>query len=446
MEDFNPDETVAELPDIREVCLEVLKENDRGDHTSPAKLYPHQWLWDSCFIAIGLRHSDPDRAAKEIANLVHGQWANGMIPHMIFSPKREYHLDRDTWRSWLSPFAPDKLATSGITQPPVIAEAVVKVGQKMKASNRKEFYRYMYEPLVEYHEWLYAERDPHKEGLTLQIHPNEVGMDNTPPWVDQLYEHNRPWWIAAIEKLHLDSVVNLLRRDTRRVSPGQRISNMEALMLWDVVRRLRRKHYDIDKILHRSLFCTEDIMFNSILIRSNTQLRAIADYLHRKLPDELLVSMKTTEKALEELYDEATGQYYSRDFITHKLIMQPTIATFMPLYAGTISKERATRLVEVLKNHKQFWLHHPVPSVPLSSPFFSAERYWQGPTWVNTNWLIIEGLRRYNFTELADDLQAKTVSMVTSAGPYEYFSPIDGKGLGADNFSWTAALTIDLLN
>jgi len=445
MDDYTPEAEQTEQPDVKEQCIEVLRKNDRGDHTSPAKLYPHQWLWDSCFVSIGLRHLDPERAAKEIASLVHGQWANGMIPHMIFAKGSEYRLERDVWQSWLSPFAPDNRSTSGITQPPVLAEAVVKVGQKMKVSERREFYRYMYEPLVAYHEWLYAERDPHHEGLTLQIHPNEVGMDNTPPWMQQLYEHSRPWWIAAIEKLHLDFMINFVRRDTRRVTPGQRISNVEALLLWDVVRRLRRKRFDIDKILHRSLFCTEDVMFNSIFIRNNTHLRSIASTLKRTLPDELTENMKKTEEALEQLFDEGTGLYYSRDFITHKLLMQPSIANLMPLYSGCISKERAERLVEVLKNHKQYWLHHPVPSVPLSSEFFNAERYWQGPSWVNTNWLIIEGLRKYKYDELADELQQKTLATVTAAGPYEYFSPIDGRGLGAEEFSWTAALTLDLL-
>lgn len=445
MEDYSASGPALSEQDLAEYCLGVLKNNDRGNHTSPAKLYPHQWLWDSCFVAIGLRHSAPDRAAREIANLVHGQWANGMIPHMIFNSGREYQLERETWRSWLSPFAPDKLSTSGITQPPVLADAVIKVGEKLNTTDRKAFYRYMYEPLVAYHCWLYNERDPHKEGLTLQIHPNEVGMDNTPPWVQQLYEHSRPWWIALIEKLHLDAVVSFIRRDTRRVNPGQRISNVEAMMLWDVVRRLRRKHYDIDKILHRTLFATEDVSFNSILIRNNSYLQEIAKFLKRRLPAGLLASMKQTEDALEQLYDETTGLYYSRDFITHKLISSPTIGSLMPLYAGSITKKRAEELVNIMKDHKQFWLHHPLPSVPLNSAYFDATRYWQGPTWVNTNWLIIDGLKRYGFMAEAEDLRRRSIAMVTSAGAYEYFSPIDGKGLGADNFSWTAALTIDLI-
>ncbi|MCA9347915.1 glycoside hydrolase [Candidatus Saccharibacteria bacterium] len=425
--------------------LAILDQNNQGDYTSPAKLYPHQWLWDSAFTAIGLRHIDPERAAREIASLVRGQWSNGMIPNMIFNPSNQYRLDRDFWSSWLSPFAPDHLATSGITQPPMLADAVVKVGEKLPKSHRTEFYRFMFEPLVQYHQWLYLERDPHNEGLTLQIHPWEVGLDNTPPWVHQLYDHSRPWWIALIEKLGLQGFINFIRRD-RSVPPGQRISSLEALMLWDVVKRLRRKNYNIERIMHRTLFATQDISFNSIMVRNNTQLQTIANIIRKKLPSELLTQMKHSEQALDKLYDDISQQYYSRDFITHKLIKEPSIGTFLPLYAGTISKERASKLVKLLKDHKKYWLHHPVPSVPLDSSFFDADRYWQGPSWVNTNWLIIDGLERYNYTELADELRQKTIQLVNNQGAWEYFDPLNGRGLGAESFSWTAALTIDLLN
>src|SRR5690554_3599159 len=96
-----------------ERLLSALKENDRGNYTSPAKLYPHQWLWDSAFIAIGLRHLDPERAAEEIASLIRGQWANGMFPNMIFNSASQYRFERESWRSWLSPYAPASEATSG---------------------------------------------------------------------------------------------------------------------------------------------------------------------------------------------------------------------------------------------------------------------------------------------------------------------------------------------
>src|SRR5882757_7423481 len=107
----------AEKPSLLDQAKEVLKENNRGSYTVPAEnLYPHQWLWDSCFIAIGLRWTDVDRAQTELKSLLRGQWANGMVPHMIFSDQPHYRTDREAWRSWVSPYSPDSTTTSGITQ------------------------------------------------------------------------------------------------------------------------------------------------------------------------------------------------------------------------------------------------------------------------------------------------------------------------------------------
>ena len=65
---------------LLEKAISVLAQNDRGDHTVPAKdLYPHQWLWDSCFISIGLRYYDLVRAQQELLSLLKCQWSNGML-------------------------------------------------------------------------------------------------------------------------------------------------------------------------------------------------------------------------------------------------------------------------------------------------------------------------------------------------------------------------------
>lgn len=429
-----------------EQAKEVLKLNDRGSYSVPATdLYPHQWLWDSCFIAIGLRHLDIERAQTELKSLLRGQWSNGMLPNIIFSEGHEFHRDRELWRSYLSPYSPDKVATSGLTQPPMLAEAVVQIGEKMKLPERRSWYKKMYPALVNYHQWLYGERDPHKEGLIILLHPYECGLDNSPPWISELRKHSMPWWVRLIEKLRLDGVVNLVRRDTRHIPPGQRTSNIEALSHWAALRRLRRQAYNSEAILNRPLFAVEDLAFNSVLIRANALLKKIAETIGRSLPDELVTAMQKSEKALEQLWDETDGIYYSRSFISHKLIEEPSIAALLPLYAGTIPKEKAARLVDLLANRKWFKANWPVPSVPFSSAYFDPLRYWQGPTWINTNWLIIKGLENYGYSDEADWLRQKTLDLVAKNGMSEYFSPINGQSEGAPNFSWTAALTIDLL-
>jgi glycogen debranching enzyme len=213
----------------------------------------------------------------------------------------------------------------------------------------------------------------------------------------------------------------------------------------DTQRRLRRKRYDINKILDHSLFAIEDLSFNSILVRANSHLRDIAKSLREELPPELAESMQKTEQSFEDLWDMYSAQYYSRDFITHRLLKTPSIATLLPLYAGHIDKDRADKLVRLLENEHSFGPAYPVPSVPLNSFWFQRKLYWQGPSWVNMNWLIIDGLERYGYKDHAAALRESTLEMVKKSGFYEYFDPLDGSPAGVTDFSWTAALVIDLL-
>lgn len=438
----------VELPaELLDQAKKVLADNHRGGHTIPAAhLYPHQWLWDSCFIAIGLSHYDVKRAQEEILNLLKGQWSNGMIPHMIFDMGLRYRQDRELWRSYTSPHSPDHVATSGITQPPLIAEAVVRIGKRLSKEERREWYNKVYPYLVRYHRWLYRERDPKHEGLVLLLHPWECGMDSTPPWMADLRLHHYAFWIKLVRWLKLESLVNKLRRDTKFVPPGQRLSTTDALLVFNLLRKLRHKGFSNQRIMRSRLPKVEDAGFNAIFIRANSHLRHIAKTLGRELPPKLLDNMKHTEEAYDDLWDEAASQYFSFNVNTGEKIIIPSVATFLALYAGKISKEHAAKLVEQLQNNTTFGSRYPVPSVPRNSEWFAEHRYWQGPTWININWLIADGLGRYGYKEEAAQIRNSSLALVQKSGFYEYFSPLDGSPAGAKNFSWTAALTIDFLN
>ena len=444
--------TNAQVNEFKIKAKNVLEQNDRGTFTVPnSELYPHQWLWDSCFIAIGLASYDVHRAQVEIKSLLRGQWSNGMMPSIILRKNRRsdeptYDRHDRIWRSWLNPSSPHDLATSGITQPPMLAEAITRIGAKLNKDECRLWYKQVYPGLVRYHKWLYQERDPHKEGLVLLIHPWETGLDNTPPWMNELHDHLLPSWIRVIRSLKLDTVFGWFRSDKRFVSQNERLNNVEALAFYSVQRRLRRKNYDFERIIDHSMFAIEDLTFNSILIRANRLLKDIAAYIDEKLDEELLESMSKAENQLAKLWDEYATEYFSRDFISHRLLKESSVAAFMPLYSGAISRERANRIIESLTNEHRFGSPYPVPSAPLDSAWFSQRNYWQGPTWVNTNWLVIDGLTRYGFNDLADSLRNKTIKMINKSGFYEYFNPINSEGLGADKFSWTAALYLDLIN
>jgi glycogen debranching enzyme len=208
---------------------------------------------------------------------------------------------------------------------------------------------------------------------------------------------------------------------------------------------LKNHHFDLRRLPPRRAVLIEDLAFNALLIVANRALEELADELGQELPEALRINFRRAEGALEMLWDESAGQYYSRDAVTGARIELPTIATFFPLWSRALPASRAAQLVERLRDPSQYWPDHPVPSVPLDAAQFEAARYWKGPTWINTNWIIVQGLLEHDETALAELLRDETVELVDAAGCYEYFSPVTGDGHGARDFSWTAALTLDLL-
>lgn len=427
-----------------EDCSAVLKGNDFGKYIVPSKeLYPHQWLWDSSFSAIGLAHIDVDRAKQEIISIFEGQWTNGMLPHMIFRTDDSANEDKLFWASWRNPKSPD-IPTSGITQPPIIAEAIVRIGALLPKTEKLSWYREVLPKLIEYHNWIYTDRDPKKRGLAIIIHPWESGLDNTPPLVEILNQYYRPWWVKLLVGFKVVRILDSFRKDVSHNQSSLRPTTTDLLSLYALKVNIKKYSYNIKKIINKKSFAVEDITFNSLLLRNNEHLVSIAKTIKIKLPKELQENIKKTKDAFGELWDSDTNQFYSRNFYTNNLIIEPSIGSLMPLYSGYSDKGKLDKIVKCLEDQNLYGCNYPIPSVPLNSKWFSETEYWQGPTWVNANWLIIDGLLRNNYIDIAEVLKETTLDMVDNSGIYDYYNPINGHGVGIKDFSWTAALSLDL--
>src|SRR6187402_714359 len=99
-----PAEPASVTPDqLGRAAVTVLLQNWHGHATVPSRsLYPHQWSWDSAFIALGLQHVSPARAATELLSLFGAQWADGRIPQIAFNPAvadDAYFPGPSVWRS-----------------------------------------------------------------------------------------------------------------------------------------------------------------------------------------------------------------------------------------------------------------------------------------------------------------------------------------------------------
>jgi hypothetical protein len=71
----------------------------------------------------------------------------------------------------------------------------------------------------------------------------------------------------------------------------------------------------------------------------------------------------------------------------------------------------ARDLARHLFDERRFWAEVPVPSVALDEPSFSLKehfdglrRYWRGPTWIKSAWLLWLGIMRLGYEEQAATL------------------------------------------
>lgn len=118
-----------------------------------------------------------------------------------------------------------------------------------------------------------------------------------------------------------------------------------------------------------------------------------------------------------------------------------------PLLTGRLDAMQRKAVLHHLFNPAEFWLKHPIPTVAKSDPLYAPDQMWRGPTWVNINYLFIEGLMKSGFPDEARGLRDKTLDLLLSQNDiYEYYNPETGFAppRAASVFGWSSAVFIDL--
>ncbi len=419
----------------------LLNRNWVGSYTVPSPgLYPHQWSWDSGFIAKGYSNYDEERAQKELLSLFRGQWKNGMLPHIVFSPEEKgYFPGPDVWEIDLSPNAPDGVLTSAITQPPIHATVAWCIYEK--AGDREDAIRFLKEifpKLMAFHRYLYQERDPFNEGLVYIRHPWESGMDNSPVWDIPLKD------IVIPE----GGIPRYERKDLEHVPISERPRDEDYDKFIYLIQISKGCRYEESEIFKHSPFIIQGNLFNAILHRSNKSLFKMAELLKEDTGEIGRWIDRTEEAFNKKLWDDEDGFYYVFDMKGDRQIKARTAAGFVSLFGGLASEKQAETLYRSL-DKKCFCRMNSncfaVPNYDVCEEGFSSENYWRGPIWININWLIYLGLKDYGNMEYARYVANSIVELVKMSGFCEYFDPFTGKGHGTKDFSWTAALFIDTL-
>ena len=413
-----------------ERAVEVLRGNDVNGYTKPARrLYPHQWNWDSAFIAIGLAHVDWARAVREIETLLSGRWTNGMIPHIRYNPAVQDYAPGPEW--WPDvPVRERTQVTSGISQPPVLPSAVYEVGLlQPDDARRRRWWEEVFTPLREFLQFFTRERTVGGSPLVVVVHPWESGADNSPRWdfaTGRGFRPSRPY----------------RRVDTTVVDAAARPTARDYDLYMYLVELIAGDRYDLASYLPKTPFAVYDALFNAVWYRSALDLNRIAAALGRPpaVDEASLASFREAYRAT--LWDEQAALFRDYDVRGRRILQIDTIAGLMAIYGGLTDAAQSRQMMARYRGRSPGCVL--LPSVPPDEAGFDPVKYWRGPVWVHINWMLIRGLQRLGLSADAAELRTRTLDLVTHTGFFEYFHAYSGDGVGGNDFSWSAALTIDL--
>ncbi|UQD55498.1 trehalase family glycosidase [Flavobacterium sp. K5-23] len=341
------------------------------------------WAWDSWKHAAAVAHFNPKLAKDQMRALFDYQEPNGFIPDCIY---RDTLIEPNNYRNTKSPLA---------------AWAVWEIYKQTKDLN---FIKEFYPKLKKYHFWWYKERDHDQDGLcefgstdgTLVAGKWESGMDN-----------------------------------------AVRFDNSKTL-------KNGEHAYSLDQ---------ESVDLNSFLYAEKNYLAKMAKVLKLESEEKNWTeeSAKLKNQIQTQFWDANTGWFYDTSIDGKNIITDMGCEGFLPLWAEVATREQAKSIKDNLLNPDIFNTFVPLPTLAANQAKFNpANGYWRGPIWLDQSYFGINGLEKYGYQNEANQLAHKLIHNAEGAlekgkSIRENYHPTTGKGLEAENFSWSAAHYLMLL-
>ncbi|MDQ3682838.1 MAG: hypothetical protein M3352_07180 [Bacteroidota bacterium] len=198
----------------------------------------------------------------------------------------------------------------------------------------------------------------------------------------------------------------------------------------------------------------ESLDLNCMLVMEAKSLEAMASKLG--LNEEAAYWKNDHEKRAALInatfWDEVNGFYYNVDKNTHRFtykkendLKRDEIIGFLPLWAGIADTAKAVRLLKKLTDPEQFWRPFGVPSLSAKDSYYNPKGYWNGPVWVEWNYLIMKGLIDYGYMPEAKELVNRVAKgMITilkqNHNLWEFYSPDEAWGGYHRTYIWAGII------
>ncbi len=365
---------------------------------SPPPPNPDDWTifgWDTFFNALLLATVSGDLAWSTLLAGIESQYPNGNVPN---------------WRSRHGG-TPDR------SQPPIGSFGALTLHRLHRDPTALAT---AYRGLLDWCDWWVADKGgrPRREGLTpgLLAWGSDTDLvpapDRVPPWEHGVGGHQRAAWESGQDDLPL--------WEEAEWDPDRQILAMSAV--------------DLCSYRALDLECLSRIA------------RILGDDATARRLERAYRRLVTTMNRV--LWSERAGLYL--DELPSGRSTRVAASNFLPLIAGVPSPRRARRMIDTLRDPARFRGDHMLPTIPRDDPAFADQQYWRGSIWPPMNYLVLQGLRRYGFDDLAGDLAWKGAHMFLADRRRtgmcrENFDAQTGEGCGQRFQSWAPLFALGAL-
>lgn len=363
-------------------------DEERGYSYPNPDVYPHLWLWDSCFHAIARAALGDERCLRELGAVFVGQLPSGFVPHMRYAGPSQYRGPLDD--------------RSGYTQPPVYGHAAAFIARRGFLVDAD-----VVAAIGEAFEYLWRHRRT-PEGLLRIVHPWEAGADDSPRWDGWVgsSDWNRDRWTG----FDLELVGATVFEPT-----GEAVAD--------------------------PMFEAAPAAFNAIAAHGMRELVSIGgDPVWLARAEELATAIDHL------LWDPEQGLWSDLAVVgPHDSVGVPTLDGALPALS-TGSEALAVAALDQLADGRRFHAPYGLAYVVRSHPSYRPDRYWRGAAWPQLNHLARVAALRWGRADLAEAIAAMTRRGAVRSGFSELWNPETGEGLGATPQSWAALAAVDVID
>ncbi len=379
----------GERPEVRRRVAALLGSawREPGFCVPNLEVYPHQWLWDSCFHAVVWATLGSDRGLVEVGNALSAQADDGFVPHMVYWHQPDLHAE-----FW------GRSGSSVITQPPMYGHAL--------AEQRRQGLAVPDELVARARAGLLhlGDRPRTPAGLVPVFHPWESGCDDSPRW-DR-------WMGRAAEGDHDGSA--------RRRRKGELVDTLER----------SPEGHGVDS----TAFAVGSIGFNALVAWNASELVTAFDQPDdelRDLADDL--GRAVAARWHEDRWVDDPGRPGAEVDLNAQDAPE-AVRTVDSLTALLVDPR--PEAFEQLLDPEAFGSPYGPRGVHRAEPTYRPDVYWRGSAWPQLTYLLMVAAERADRGGAMRLLARWLVDGASNSGLAEHWNPETGAALGARPQTW----------